>query len=98
MRKFTLTVIFAILVMSLVLSSCSSGMSTPATTAATTPDGATLVQERCSRCHPLARIESTNRTADEWKTIVDMMITRGAQLTPDEETAVVAYLAATFGK
>jgi len=98
MRKFTLTIIFAILAMALVLSSCSSGTSTPAATAAATPDGATLVQERCSRCHPLARIERTSRTADEWQTIVGMMIARGAKLTPEEEAAVVAYLAATFGK
>jgi hypothetical protein len=49
-------------------------------------------------CHPLARVESSGHTATQWKTIVNTMISRGAQLTPDEKTVVVNYLAANFGK
>lgn len=90
----------AILFISLVMmiSACSPGPSskTPAPTAV--PDGATLLQERCSRCHPLARVERSHHNADEWKTIVDSMIGRGAMLTPEEETVVIEYLAANFGK
>jgi hypothetical protein len=49
-------------------------------------------------CHPLSRVESTKHTAADWKTIVDMMISRGAQLTPEEAIVVVNYLATNFGQ
>jgi hypothetical protein len=61
-------------------------------------DGATLVQERCTVCHPLTFVEKSKHTAADWKLIVDTMIGRGAKLTSDEETLVVNYLAATYGK
>jgi cytochrome c-type biogenesis protein CcmH/NrfF len=76
--------------------SSSNTNSTPSSTSAL--DGATLVQERCSVCHPLTRVESANHTAAEWKTIVNTMISRGAQLSSEEETVVVNYLAANFGR
>ncbi len=79
-------------------SSCASSASTPTPAPTTaTLDGSTLVQERCTMCHPLSRVESARYSAAEWKTIVDLMISRGAQLTPDEETVVVNYLASNFG-
>jgi hypothetical protein len=34
--------------------------------------------------------------ADGWTQIVDSMIARGAVLTADERTALIAYLAATY--
>jgi hypothetical protein len=37
-------------------------------------------------------------TAADWKKIVDLMISRGAKLTPVEETLAVNYLATNFGK
>jgi hypothetical protein len=95
--RFT-TILFALLVMLIFASACSSGSSnsTPASTSAL--DGATLVQERCSVCHPLARVESANHTAAEWKTIVNTMVSRGAVLNSAEQTVVINYLAANYGK
>jgi cytochrome c-type biogenesis protein CcmH/NrfF len=102
------TVTFLIIILlSSTLIACSS--STPTTTSeppsstissapsTSTLDGATLVQQRCTVCHSLSRIESSHHSATEWQTIVDSMIQRGAQLTPEEETAVLNYLAATYG-
>ncbi len=92
-------IVFISLCAILLLSACSSGATGSPTTAATTSlDGATLVQERCSVCHPLTRVESTRHSAAEWKLIVDTMIARGAQLNAQEETSVIDYLAANFGK
>ena len=85
---FTLTMMLAI-------SSCSSS-TTPVPT--TNLDGASLVQVRCTVCHTVTRIETSNHTSAEWKSIVDSMIKRGAQLSPEEETVVVDYLSKTFGK
>jgi cytochrome c5 len=83
----------------LVAAACSSAASTPTPTpaaSATTGEGALLVEERCTVCHSLARIQSAHKTEAEWKATVDQMIRHGAQLTPEEETIVVQYLAATY--
>ena len=99
MKRQIVVILLISLAVALLISSCSPSTSTP-TSASTssTQDGATLVQERCSKCHPLTRVESARYTAADWKTIVDLMISRGAQLTPEEETVVVSYLAANYGK
>ena len=93
-------VLFVFFAFSLLISACSSGASSSTVTPAATSsqDGATLVQERCSRCHPLTRVENARHTAAQWKSIVAMMISRGAQLNSSEETTVVNYLAANYGQ
>ena len=98
MKNRMAVVLFVLLALTLFTSACSSGSSntTPASTSAL--DGATLVQERCSVCHPLSRVEASNHTAAQWGTIVNTMIARGAQLTSEEKTVVVNYLASNFGK
>jgi len=100
MRNRLVTTLLVLLAVILLTTACSSGASsTTAVPASTTAlDGATLVQERCTVCHPLSRVESTKHTAADWKTIVDMMISRGAQLTPEEAIVVVNYLATNFGQ
>jgi cytochrome c5 len=72
-----------------------SSASSPTST--TSIEGATLVQQRCTVCHSITRVESAHHSASQWQSIVDSMIRRGAQLTPEEETVVVNYLAATYG-
>ena len=60
-------------------------------------DGATLLQERCTVCHSLARVTSRQLTIDQWQNIVNRMIQRGAQLTSSEYKILVEYLAETDG-
>ena len=59
-------------------------------------DGATLVQERCTRCHGISRIQAAAKTKDEWTATVNRMIGRGAKLNADEKIAVINYLAETY--
>jgi hypothetical protein len=100
MRQRLFTAIFIFIAIAVLFSACSSGSSSRTSTPAATTalDGATLIQERCSRCHPLSRVTTARHTATEWQTIVDQMIRRGASLNANEETVVVEYLAATYGK
>ncbi|NJD59761.1 MAG: hypothetical protein C3F13_01050 [Anaerolineales bacterium] len=83
-----------------IVSACSSSTinSTSAPASTSSQEGATLVQERCSVCHPLSRVESMRLTATEWSALVDQMVARGANLTSEEKTTVVNYLAANYGK
>jgi multiple sugar transport system substrate-binding protein len=62
------------------------------------PDAAALLQERCTKCHDLARVQAAKKTVDEWKATVERMVGKGAQLDAAEQAALIAYLAATYPK
>jgi uncharacterized lipoprotein YajG len=100
MKNRLATLLLVVIIMTVLFTACSSGSSGSTSTpvATTALDGATLVQQRCSRCHPLSRVTTARHTATEWQSIVNQMISRGAKLSPDEESVVVSYLAATYGK
>ncbi|MBC7228524.1 MAG: hypothetical protein H5T61_15040 [Thermoflexales bacterium] len=95
-----------VLVAMVLLAACGGRTETPASPLATqspltapsplpTPaaDGATLLQERCTACHTLDRVESARKTAEEWERTVVRMIGRGAKLTEAERAVLVEYLA-----
>jgi len=62
--------------------------------------GRQVVAQVCATCHAtLGRmIQVHKQTAEEWRDTVYFMISRGAQIMPDEIEAVTAFLAATAGK
>ncbi|MCS7283412.1 MAG: hypothetical protein RMK65_02220 [Anaerolineae bacterium] len=61
-------------------------------------DAAALLRERCTACHTLDRVEGSRKTAEEWDQTVSRMVRRGARLTEEEKRALIAYLAAQYGK
>ena len=71
----------------------------PAATPAAPPPGPGLVviNERCSGCHTPATVFGQRRSADEWESTVQLMVDRGADLSPDDVTLVVGYLAQNYG-
>ena len=84
----------------LMLAACSS--TTEPTSSSSTPDtatlqqGKTLLEERCASCHTIEKTTLRTGSAAEWDNIVTDMIKRGANLTEDEKTVLVQYLAATY--
>jgi len=60
-------------------------------------DGAMLLETRCSVCHTPERAKESRLTKEQWDQIVTLMITKGARLTDAEKTALVEYLAETYG-
>ena len=59
-------------------------------------DGEALVQERCTKCHSLDRVVRARKSVAEWTSTVQRMVGKGADLTPDEQAAVIEYLAETY--
>ncbi len=55
-------------------------------------DGKSLLQERCTRCHDLGRVERARKTEEEWKVTVERMVGKGAQLSQAEQELVIQYL------
>ena len=61
-----------------------------------TLDGKSLVEERCTQCHDLGRVERAMKAEEEWKATVERMVGKGAQLNEAEQEVVVQYLAEAY--
>ncbi len=63
-------------------------------------DGRELVASRCASCHSLdyVLINSPFLSAEQWQASVTKMRNFGAPLSDEEARAVVAYLAAAYGR
>jgi cytochrome c5 len=61
--------------------------------------GRKVVAEVCAACHTtiVRMIQVHKQTPEQWKDTVYFMISRGAQIMPDEIEPVVAYLASAGG-
>jgi|SRR5579862_5057557 competence protein ComEA len=59
-------------------------------------DGKAIVQRACVGCHTLKVVTSKRATPQQWSTLVDQMISRGAEVEDDEIEALVAYLSKNF--
>ena len=60
-------------------------------------DGRDLVAVACSQCHYLGTIAKIRDGRAGWRTYVNNMVLRGAQLTPAEVDKVVDYLSTNLG-
>jgi cytochrome c5 len=93
-------VILTLVIASLVSVQC--GGSPPATEVPATEeapamlDGQSLVEERCTQCHDLGRVEAAKKTEEEWKATVERMVGKGAQLDQTEQELVIKYLTETY--
>ena len=97
MKNYTISLVSILLLILLIgslLVSCGSSNSIPSSTDGT--DGASLMQERCSVCHSTSRITSAHKTAAEWTTTVERMLSHGAQLNSQEQRTLIDYLAANY--
>lgn len=87
------------LMLTIGLIACSGAKQEAAPAAAPSAlDGEALVQERCTQCHDLGRVESATKTRDEWKANVERMVALGAQLDEAEQEAAIGYLAEAHPK
>ncbi len=74
--------------------------SAPAATAVSAQDAqiTQLVQASCSGCHSLAMLAQHPQSRAKWQQTVERMIQLGAPVSPNDEPALVDYLALHFGK
>jgi cytochrome c2 len=91
-----ISIIFFTLILGTLLVSCGTNTVTPNTSGGSSLDGQTLMQQRCSVCHPLDRVTLARKTIDQWTQTVQRMIAHGAQLNNQEEQTLIAYLAASY--
>jgi len=56
------------------------------------PSGKAIVDNACSACHSIKRVNEANKNAAEWESTLDRMIKKGAKVKPEERAAVLQYL------
>ena len=80
--------------LSLLLGIAASTIQTPPVLAQ--DNGATLLEKRCSGCHPKSITTSKRKSPKQWQATVSRMKHRGARLTEEEMQTLVDYLSETF--
>ncbi|MEE2822014.1 MAG: hypothetical protein VYA53_03435 [Acidobacteriota bacterium] len=60
-------------------------------------EGKAMVTSVCTTCHSLGTVLTNRGTGEEWEQTVNEMITRGAQIFPDEIETMVDYLGTHYG-
>jgi len=61
-------------------------------------NGKEIVAQKCVTCHTLEKVTKEKRTQAEWKDLLEIMVSQGLELTPEEHKTVLQYLIANFGK
>jgi hypothetical protein len=92
---FLLTLLLSLTVLTACTMNTAPATATPTVTVSGI-DAQALLSQQCSRCHPLSRVTTKSKSAQQWKITVDRMIKHGAKLTASEEQALVDYLAANY--
>ena len=59
-------------------------------------DGKQLVVDLCGTCHNLQKVVTSRKTDKEWERSVYDMVSRGAQIFPEEADQIAKYLAKNF--
>jgi len=101
-RRTTLKIAILTLLLSVFISACggSTGEVAPTTEvnteAETSIDGKTLLEERCTVCHTLDRVESASKSAAGWGLNVRDMVGKGAELNASEQETLIEYLSITY--
>jgi cytochrome c5 len=97
---------FAVLLTALTLAPAASGTPAAPGAAANTPvsaagwpagPGLSLILQKCSACHAPAMVKSERHDAAGWDDVIDLMVSRGAQVSDTEQHTIGDYLAKNFG-
>ena len=59
-------------------------------------EGAKLLEERCSVCHPSSRPKSKQKSPDQWESTVNRMMGKGAKLSEEEKRVLLDFLSKTY--
>ena len=59
--------------------------------------GLDMINEHCKFCHTTAQVFTKKRSAEEWGAVLQTMMDRGAELSPEETKGILDYLTANYG-
>jgi cytochrome c5 len=59
--------------------------------------GLDLINDHCKFCHATSQVFAKKRSAEEWGTVIQTMIDRGAEVSPEDTKVIMDYLTAHYG-
>ncbi len=59
-------------------------------------DGAALLEQRCSVCHPSARPKAAKKSPEQWASTVTRMQGKGAKISEEERKVLLDHLSKTY--
>lgn len=62
-----------------------------------TAQGEAILEEACSVCHTLARVQASRKSRDAWAETIDTMVGFGAVLSDSEREVLIDYLVTEYG-
>lgn len=88
LRRSTFKLVILTLLVIVFISACSGNE--------TTLDGPALLEQRCTECHTLGRVERASKSPAQWETTVRRMVNKGAELNTLEQEVLIEYLSITY--
>jgi hypothetical protein len=58
--------------------------------------GLELIQRSCISCHDIYMITTKRKTPEQWADVMDLMMARGAEISPEEMQVIEEYLSQNF--
>jgi mono/diheme cytochrome c family protein len=104
MKNWNIALLLVVVLSILFLAGCGGSAQPAATTAPAaapsqdTSQGQSLVENRCTVCHPLSQVTSQRKDRAGWTSTVQRMVGHGANLNADEQKLVIDYLVSAFPK
>ena len=101
-RRTKFKLVIVLLLTFVFISACGgSAVDVPPTTEMDTGseaalDGKALLEQRCTKCHTLDRVERESKSAAGWGTNVREMVGKGAELNASEQEVLIEYLSVTY--
>ena len=93
-RKSIFRIAILTFLMSVVISAC--GGSTGVNATATALNGRALLEQRCTECHTLDRVERASMSPERWGLVVRRMVSKGSELNASEQQILIEYLSSTY--
>jgi cytochrome c1 len=89
MKQNFLWITIIVIIAVCVLAACTQATDTPS---ADKSEAEVLIDERCSSCHSANKVYSENLSRDEWSTVFDDMIAKGAEVNESEKALMIEWL------
>lgn len=88
-QKFFWTAMLVILAVGILAACTQAATDTPT---ADKSEAEILIDERCSVCHSASKVYSESLTQEQWSSVFDNMIAKGAEVNETEKTIMINWL------
>jgi hypothetical protein len=90
-KKWILISLTGLILLSLIVA-CAQSTTPETALEIVSDDTRTLIVEKCSDCHSTNLVFESDYSREEWSDVFDNMISKGADVNPNEKTIMIEWL------